>query len=130
MNNYFIFVKRHRYYDNAVVSKFTIVNTDLCTIVFQADCLENIKTLIPSGELYQVKVTMSPKFKKETPEVLNVPNRSGIRIHTGNYAEDCSGCLLIGNHPYDSPCVYESRNKFNELMPILKQANSICLLIL
>lgn len=130
MNNYFIFVNRYRYYDNAVVSKFTVVSFDSCSVVFQAYCLENIKTLIPSGELYQVKVTMSPKFNKETPELLNVPNRSGIRIHTGNYPEDCSGCLLIGNHPYDVPCVYASRVKFNELMSILEQANSICLLIL
>ena len=50
---------------------------------------------IPAGE-YMCKYTMSPSFKKFTYEVQNVPNRSGIRIHSGNYTRQILGCILLG----------------------------------
>ena len=51
---------------------------------------------IPSGT-YQVKWTFSLKFFKYTYEILNVPNRSGIRIHSGNYYNDLLGCIALGD---------------------------------
>lgn len=50
---------------------------------------------IPKGE-YECRFTMSPSFKKFTYEVLNVPNRAGIRIHSGNYTRQILGCILLG----------------------------------
>jgi hypothetical protein len=51
---------------------------------------------IPKG-VYKCKYTFSPRFLKYTYEVLNVPNRSGIRIHSGNYStRDIQGCILLG----------------------------------
>lgn len=44
------------------------------------------KTAIPAGK-YHVKKTMSPRFKRILPEILNVPNFAGVRIHEGNYAD-------------------------------------------
>lgn len=43
------------------------------------------ETCIPEG-IYQIKMTYSNKFKKELPELLNVPYFEGIRIHKGNSA--------------------------------------------
>lgn len=57
--------------------------------------LENGRTLIPEG-LYEVDLTYSPKFNRELPILLNVPERDGIRIHPGNYAKDSAGCILLG----------------------------------
>lgn len=53
------------------------------------------KTAIPAGT-YKVKKTMSPRFKKVLPEILNVPGFTGVRIHAGNTATDTDGCLLLG----------------------------------
>ena len=53
------------------------------------------KTAIPAGT-YKVKMTWSPRFKRYLPEILNVPNFSGVRIHAGNSALDTEGCVLLG----------------------------------
>ena len=51
---------------------------------------------IPKGT-YDVKWTFSPKFLKYTYEILNVPSRSGIRIHSANFFSDLFGCVALGN---------------------------------
>lgn len=60
--------------------------------------LNNQKNIscIPSGT-YTAKYTFSPKFMKFTYEIQNVPNRSGIRIHSANYYNDLSGCVALGS---------------------------------
>lgn len=50
---------------------------------------------IPKGT-YNVKWSYSWKFMKYTYEILNVPNRSGIRIHSANYFFDLLGCITLG----------------------------------
>lgn len=52
-------------------------------------------TAIPSGR-YELRITQSVRFKKLLPEVLNVPNYRGVRIHGGNTHENTEGCPLVG----------------------------------
>ena len=56
--------------------------------------LENEDYIIPTGT-YPVRVTWSPKFKRMLPIVLNVPGRSGIRVHRGTKPEHSRGCILV-----------------------------------
>jgi hypothetical protein len=50
---------------------------------------------IPAG-IYEVEFTRSPKFKRLMLEVLKVPNREGIRIHSANFYRELEGCLAVG----------------------------------
>jgi hypothetical protein len=53
------------------------------------------ETAIPEGR-YDVRISFSPKFQTELPEIRNVPDFVGIRIHPGNTAKDTDGCVLVG----------------------------------
>ena len=53
------------------------------------------KTCIPYG-IYEVINSFSNHFQKILPEVLKVPGFSGVRIHSGNTADDSLGCIIIG----------------------------------
>ncbi len=76
------------------------------------------ETAIPFGK-YEVKLTMSKRFKVLMPEVQNVPGFEGIRIHYGNQAVDTHGCLLIGATKAPD-FVGNSRITFDKLMIRLK----------
>ena len=56
--------------------------------------LENNAYLIPEGT-YKVERTWSPKFKKPLPQIMDVPDRDGIRIHMGTKPEHSTGCVLV-----------------------------------
>lgn len=55
---------------------------------------------IPDG-LYDMALTMSPRFGTRLWEVLDVPNRSGIRIHAANYVHQLKGCIALGLNTID-----------------------------
>lgn len=80
------------------------------------------KTAIPYGT-YEIKWTYSPRFKKYTPQLMNVPSFSGIRIHAGNSSTDTEGCLLLGQNKKVG-MVLNSRATINKLYPMIKEACS------
>lgn len=55
------------------------------------------ETAIPDGT-YEVVLSMSNRFKREMPEIRNVPGFQGIRIHGGNTHQNTSGCLLVAEN--------------------------------
>lgn len=83
---------------------------------------EKIKgdTAIPAGR-YQVVITHSPRFKRDLPLLLKVPNFEGIRIHPGNTANDTEGCILVGRKRIPG-AVQESRLAFEPLFKRIQDA--------
>lgn len=78
------------------------------------------KTAIPYGT-YEIKWTYSPRFKKYTPQLMNVPSFEGIRIHAGNTNASTSGCLLLGENKKVG-MILNSKATIAKFCPIIKDA--------
>lgn len=86
-------------------------------------------TAIPEGR-YRIEIAVSAKFKRRMPYLKDVPNFSGIMIHTGNVATkpdgtpgDSQGCILVGYCSKDNGVLSQSRACFDKLMGMLEAAN-------
>ena len=91
------------------------------------------QTAIPVGT-YRVVVTMSARFKRRLPLLVNVPGGTirfgdhliddcGVRIHPGNTAADTEGCLLPGSAiGPGGTSVTASRVAFDRLFARIEQA--------
>lgn len=71
------------------------------------------KTAIPAGD-YKLILTPSNRFKRDLPLILDVPAFEGVRIHSGNTAEDTEGCILVGKYN-NKGMVLQSRDTFARL---------------
>lgn len=80
------------------------------------------ETAIPYGT-YKIQVSMSPKFKRELPLLLNVPHFEGIRIHRGNTAADSAGCILVGENKVKGK-VINSTPYEQKLTQMMKEAQN------
>ena len=80
------------------------------------------ETCIPYGK-YKVILSYSPKFKRELPEILEVPDFQGIRIHRRNKISYTLGCVLcsekVKNGYLSNSTPYEIK-----LVELFKQAKS------
>jgi hypothetical protein len=83
---------------------------------------EKIKneTAIPYGQ-YKVVITHSPRFRRNLPLLLDVPNYFGVRIHPGNSASNTEGCLLPGTRK-GTDFVFESKKAFDSLYKKIDKA--------
>lgn len=101
--------------------------------IYECDTLEDTvrpdgvkiagQTAIPAGT-YKVTITYSPRFKKMLPLLHNVPNFTGVRIHTGNTHEDTDGCILVGYNRVKGR-VCDSRAAFRRLFAKLEKVAQI-----
>lgn len=80
-------------------------------------------TAIPAGR-YDVRLTPSARFGRTLPELVNVPNFAGIRIHAGNRASDTQGCILVGAER-GGVWIAHSRIAIEKLMAKLVTADNI-----
>ena len=78
------------------------------------------KTAIPRG-LYKVTVNWSSRFNRPLPLLLDVPKFVGVRIHTGNTADDTEGCILVGK-ALGKDGIYKSKEAYNDLFERIKVA--------
>jgi hypothetical protein len=92
-------LQRTTYTENSTIGRMFVDG------VFQCYTLEDMvrpdgvkvygETAIPPG-VYDVTLTMSPRFRRVLPLLLDVKNFVGVRIHPGNSARDTEGCILVG----------------------------------
>ena len=73
---------------------------------------------IPAGT-YKVQLTQSPHLGYLCPEVLDVPGRTAIRWHVGNYPKDVLGCCVVGT-VLGQDSVGNSKIAFDALMAKLQ----------
>lgn len=71
------------------------------------------KTAIPAGTYFCVW-SHSPRFGRILPELIDVLNYTGVRIHTGNTADDTEGCILVGENKVKGK-VINSKATFEKL---------------
>ena len=76
-------------------------------------------TAIPMG-IYKVIISLSTRFKKDLPLLLNVEGFEGVRIHPGNTDENTEGCILVGN-TLAKDFIGDSRKAFDKLFEKIKK---------
>lgn len=94
--------------------------------------LERPEVQIPTGT-YPIELTNSLDLTCDCgpnqtlshllPLLDNVPGRSAIRIHSGNWPRDSNGCILVGlqTNP-DSNMILQSRAALDSIVPLIQQA--------
>lgn len=116
-------LKRHTLTEKATLGALSLNGEHLCWTLEDVEregAKVATKTAIPPGS-YKVVIDLSARFHRLMPHVLDVPGFSGIRIHSGNTAEDTDGCILVGT-TQSADFVGGSRKAFDKLFAILTTA--------
>ena len=110
-----------RLYIDGVFECFTVEDAD--RVLESGGVKIRNLTAIPKG-IYNIILSMSIRFKKILPEVLNVKGFSGVRIHGGNKSADTEGCIIIGavNTSMDDDWVGSSAIAMTRLQPKIAKA--------
>lgn len=82
---------------------------------------------IPQGS-YDVQMYPSAKFKALRPILMNVPKRTGILIHEGNYPRDTQGCILVGRNTKVG-AVLNSRETLKQLISLIQKSEKTTITI-
>ena len=94
-----ITIIRDTFSDTTTIGKFYIDGKYQCETLEDVIRPDKVKvygeTAIPRGE-YEVVINFSEKYQRPMIQIMNVPMFEGIRIHSGNKAEDTEGCILVG----------------------------------
>lgn len=111
-----IIIERFAYSPDGTFGKVKLPNisTGLDLFTVERPWLDNARNIscIPEG-LYKLNKSLSPTVSRITDskysygyEIANVPNRSHILIHPGNWPSDFQGCIGVG----DSYAVLNNKN--------------------
>lgn len=115
-------IKLHRkiFTDDSTIGEMYIDGEFFCFTLEDKERPHKIQnvTAIPKGK-YEVVINFSNRFKKYMPLLLNVPNYTGIRIHSGNTSKDTEGCILVGD-VFTKNFIGNSRRTFLALMKKLR----------
>jgi len=115
-------LKRKTFLPDRTLGKLYIDGEYFCETLEDAKRDKKIagETCIKAGE-YGVIVDMSKRFGRLLPLLQNVPEFSGVRIHSGNTPADTQGCVLVGKYIDANNDLRVSRTFENELVEILQK---------
>ena len=119
MNETFeLFLKRLYIKPSHIIGQLLIEENYFCDTLERPDLnnQENI-SCIPVGR-YEVKMLMSPEHGRVLPQLIDVPGRTVIEIHSGNTVADTEGCILVGKNSAPGT-LSESRPASDKLNAIL-----------
>lgn len=119
-------VKRFDFKDTYTAGRMYLNNLYFCytleDVVREGEKV-NGKTAIPAGT-YDVVIDDSTRFGRPMPHILNVPNFTGVRIHSGNTSKDTEGCILLGASYAGKDFIGNSRSAFDVFFEKLKAAKT------
>jgi hypothetical protein len=120
---------RRAYLPEATLGVLTVGDETFRTIELPWRGNARSESCIPEG-VYRMAKRSSGVVRRSTDgeynvgwEVTDVPGRSLIMLHVGNWVKNTDGCLLIGSqHSWtiDGPMVRESRESLRRLMGLLE----------
>lgn len=74
----------------------------------------------PPG-IYPVTISFSHAHSCNKPEILNVPNRLGIRVDVANYTSELKGCVAVGMRSEPNE-IFESQKAYDEVFARIRSA--------
>jgi len=124
-------VKRLEFKDTHTVGKLYINGVYECFTL--EDAVRNGtkiigKTAIPIGT-YKLIIDASTRFKQDMPHILDVPNFTGVRIHSGNTSADTDGCILLGSTWAGKDFIGNSKIAYKKFFDKLKQNKTVSITI-
>ena len=100
--------------------------------------IAGIRYAIPAGA-YRCQIVSSPLIERITNgkhrlalEICDVPERSHILFHPGNFQSDSKGCILVGSKAAlinGRPAIEKSQAAFADFMQYVEKADDIFLRI-
>jgi len=111
-----IVVQRDASGELSIPGEMLINNTHFCWT------LENKADAIPEG-IYPITIYDSPHLGKPVPLVNDVPGRSYIEIHWGNFPANYKGCIGVGeSRDTSTEEIFYTQEAFQRLFPLVEQA--------
>ena len=118
-----LIIKRIHYRDDCTLS--CVIYGDFIFKMLELPDKGNQKNIscIPEG-IYQAKKRISPGKGYQVIEYINVPNRTYIQMHRGNYTRQLLGCQLPGVEFIDLdhdgiPDITSTKDTLEELLLLL-----------
>ena len=117
------------YYHDCTIGRLFLVGFSCHTLELPWLGNEPDKSCIPEG-VYDYRVALSPRLKRDVIWIDGVPGRSAIQIHPGNYTSQIQGCCLVGDGVADinkdgTPDVTNSGATFDKLLKLIPRAGKI-----
>ncbi len=70
---------------------------------------------------YNVVNSLSNRFKRILPELLNVNGYAGVRIHGGNTEKNTLGCILVGSQTDWKTKIWNCGPSVDKIVEIIKE---------